>query len=194
MEIKSLLAWTHLAEEQQEFSNYKLHVVTELAPLCFSSLTEKNEHVMRKMCLFQKYFQSRKLNVNHKTLAKQTNTLMAGISCTIFLKSGLYYPKFPWQFNFCARGTGESLSLWGRQLSLEASPPSIVMPFLCSALFAVVSWGNRYIYYAAKGNQQSNRMTIPGPLTTSLLQEKYQFSFCSINCGQFNRKKNGLYT
>lgn len=41
------------------------------------------------MCLFQKYFQSRNLNVNHKTLAKQTNTLMAGISCTIFLKSVL---------------------------------------------------------------------------------------------------------
>lgn len=107
--------------------------------------------------------------------------------------SGLYYPKFPWQFNFCARGTGQSLCLSGRQLSLEASPPSTLMPFLCSALFAVVSWSNRYIYYAAEGNQQSNRMTIPAPLTTSLLQEEYQFTFCSINCGQFNRK-NGLYT
>lgn len=114
---------------------------------------------------------------------------MAGISCIIFLKSGLYYPKFPWLFNFCARGTGQSLCLSGRQLSLEALPPSIVMPFLCSALFALVSWSNRYIYYAAKGNQQSNRMTIPGPLTTSLLQEEYQFSLCSINCGQFHRKK-----
>lgn len=49
MEIESLLPEVILALEQQEFGNYKLHVVTKLAPLCFSSLTEKNEHVMRRM-------------------------------------------------------------------------------------------------------------------------------------------------
>lgn len=126
----------------------------------------------------------------------QTKSLMAGISCTTFLQSGAHSPEFPWQFHWCARGTGHALCLSGRQLSLEASPPSAVTPltpFLCSALFAVVSWRNRYLHHAAKGNQQRNTMTIPAPLTTSLLQEEHQFRSCSINWGQFNRK-NGLYT
>jgi len=125
-------------------------------------------------CLFQKYLLSKKVNMNQKTSAKQISwpvlPTLSSQSLNFFSYPGL---------SCCLIVVQEK---WGRvsftvrHLSLEAPPTSTAMLFLCSALLAVVSSGNGYICYAAKGNQQSNIMTIPGPLTTSLLpnvQEEY---------------------